>query len=156
MTFAMQTDSFSTFNYCSLDAGRHFCTLYINLTAFGLTTYCAASLNSTAIIFFSRVLHRVQNTPTSLVKYLVMSSHNEVFRESKIAFKYCAYYKYPIRIKQIINIKKHIRLALKFTGISSRWPNSMLKGTLPIKKKFKGDTFKVPYLLMKICQVLWV
>lgn len=62
MTFETQTHFFSTFNSSSLHAGRHFSTVYINLTALGLITDRAASLNGIAVIFFFKISAQVTET----------------------------------------------------------------------------------------------
>lgn len=109
----------------------------------------------------SKCLHKLHNLPTHLVKYLVIFSLNEIFWKSKIAFKYCTYYKYIRKNKQILSVKKHMqRLCLKHhqSGTSLDWLNSMLKETqIPIiKNNVKRYEFQVPHLLVKVCQTLWV
>lgn len=67
MTFPTQTDFFSTFNSFLLDAGRHFSTVYINLTDFQLIADWAESLNNIAIIFLFKISTQVMEPTQSSI-----------------------------------------------------------------------------------------
>lgn len=72
MTFPTQTDFFSIFNSCLLDAGRHFSTIYINLTDFQQIEDWAESLNSIATVFLFKISAEIME-PTQQVLFIIFS-----------------------------------------------------------------------------------